>query len=335
MKMRTGNLPVAEIPVAEIPVAEIAVANGAPSWSYDAMRKEVDELHVEMGGKMKLLPSTFTGAAVCEEAFALLNDTIFGRQLDEEATTSAFITALMGATRYWAPWAPGGETAIAWVQHFGKDDESRIGADFALVLCRDTDYFIAVLQAKRVDNDRVKTATVKRRPSSKELDKDANGKLLAMLNGVDKTGELTGVHWQLTKLLALRNRIGKNTAEIGYVFWPDDGGLPLYRSLDGAERELAKPGSKGVVPGQQFVLQGAADFKAWLIRRCDASTGGGLSVEQAEMVLQEIDASCSTAVILDVGANKLGLALKKKLGWQDKPPLAPTQVAAQQNVPKN
>ncbi|XYJ08896.1 hypothetical protein ACSUZJ_16005 [Telluria sp. B2] len=324
-KMKQGAAPAVTIP-----------KTSAPSpWSYVSMRQTVDAMHVKMGTKFALLPRKFTGAAVCEEAFALLNGAIFGRKLDEEATTSAFITALIGATRFWAPWAPRGETAIAWVQQFSKNDEARIGADFALVLCRDNGYVIAILQAKRVDHGGAKTATVKRAPSSKELDPDANTKLLAMLTGGDKTSDLTGVHWQLSKLLALRNRIGKNTAEIGYVFWPDDGGAPLYRSLDGAEEELAGPGYEDVVPGQQFVLKGAPVFKDWLIGRCDASRTGGITFKKAQKALNSLQSCCSTAVILDVGANGLGMKLKDALGWLSKAPLAQTDVHTPQNVPKN
>ena len=315
-------------------VAEIPVAKAEPSWSYVSMRGKVDGLHAGLRDEMKLLPKEFTGAAVCEEAFALLNDAIFGRTLDEEATTSAFITALIGATRFWAPWAPGGQTSIAWVQQFSKNDEARIGADFALVLCRDKDYFIAILQAKRVAHGDSKTATVKRCSSSKPLDGDANDKLLAMLQGGDRTDELKGVHWQLTKLLALRNKLGKDGPAIGYVFWSDDGGLPLYRSLDGALKELAQPGYKDEVPGQQLVLTGAPLFKDWLIGRCDAAAGG-LSLEQAQAALRTIGASCSTAVILDVGVSQRGLELKNALGWPDKTPLAPTKGYASKNVPKN
>jgi hypothetical protein len=311
---------------------------------------------------------------VLEEAFALLQTSIFGSGLDEEAITAAFMSALAGAARMWsACWVWDGQPPgdLCWI-HYNKKSESLIGADFALLLATPgvpdgaaAGYRLIVVQAKLQHKSDVGRLSVEQSADwGKKIDANTRNdvaefaeqslqKLLDEVAGysIDVKQE---PHFQLSKLIELRNRFKRLVDEkriaqmpdILYSIWPDSRAEPYYCTLQQAILDVVKTnlGNPAPAPGKQSAkitqsidINTGALLREWLLTTASVGGAGTMTLKQATTALAAVDQFCSATLILDLSNNGLGNTLTTALKLQKPAPLPAVarQTAAKTNAPKN
>ncbi|WGG48152.1 hypothetical protein [Rugamonas sp. DEMB1] len=313
-------------------------------------------------------------AAVLEEAFNTLQATILGNGLDEEALSSSFMTSLASAGRFWSTcwiWEQQKPADICWI-HYNKTSESRIGADFALLVAtpgthtEPPGFRMIVIQAKLQKPDEVNRLSIEQAPAwgAKLADGQRNPKaeaaeqaLRSLLDDANaRSIDVEQDHFQLSKLIELRNRFRElNKAQdlpepdILYAIWPAGRSEPLYRKLADAiadiqSHELKKEPDASAC--QRRKITQSIDIKYedrlrhWLLNvACgggdsdDGSGGVSMGATEAKTAFDAVKALCSATIILDLSGTGLGLALLNEIGLAPAPALEPVIPAAQDDRP--
>lgn len=292
--------------------------------TYETRRADLLARIVDPARGVESLKGESFGELAVEEAFEFMRTVIFGKGLEEEPQTAALMSALAAGARFWAPWLESDGEDFAWM-HFSKNDESETGTDFALVVGTDAGYRICIGQSKRISKATGKTVNVSQPRHAADVDPEAPATLIDALLGTTGRRSLDAKHYQLTKLLDLIGEIGSSRVDAIYAFWPDDGGEPLYRTLDDVKKELAAkvtPGAKA--PVQSIKIDPDALLRRLFIGYCDSDAGGLLQPDEATAVLETIANHCATTAMIGVGVQDLALNLERSLGWKKKAPPPPT-----------
>jgi hypothetical protein len=257
------------------------------------------------------------GTLAVEEAFDLMNQTIFGRGLEEESQTAALMSALAAGARFWAPWLGGGDNEVAWL-HVSKHDEGKLGVDFALVFALDTCYRICIGQAKRIGSTGDARVNVSQPTSLANENPNADDVLGSLLLGAAPPIQPLGKQYQLTKLLQLKRKLNNADIRMLYALWPDAGGEPLYRPLRSVHTELAAAhcATGGSAVSQYIGIKPKLKLRRLLLGYADpAQTGGLMAATAVKDALETITRYCASTAVIDVGTKGLGIKLIKDLGW--------------------
>lgn len=291
-----------------------SVSDSAKKAPYHEAKDALARLIAEAADQAGAAPLSLS-AAVLEEAFCMLQATILGKGLDEETLSSAFMASLASAGRFWSTcwiWQQQEQSSdICWI-HYNKKSESRIGADFALLVAtpgnvdEQPGFRMMVIQAK-LQTDEVKRLSIEQSPDlGKKLqngDRNAKAEIAeqALRNLLDDLPryklDVAQDHFQLSKLLELRNRFralkasdGVPEPDILYAIWPASCCEPLYRMLAEAVADIrscesekadepttntGEPAGQRRKITQSIKLDYKHTLRHWLLSAVSGGGGGG------------------------------------------------------------